>query len=110
MKVLSVACLLLTATHLASGNENDSRLKNGVYKSPTGQCSVTLSGNAMGGHKLLQLPTSAQMQDVSGLDWLTDSKLVYSVSPIYGQPGIYVYDCVRQKNRRIVAPRNIGGY
>jgi len=61
----------------------------------------------MGGHKVLQLPHSVQVQDVSGVAWKSGSELIYSVSPIYGQPGIYVYDCIHQKNTRIVAPRNL---
>jgi hypothetical protein len=60
----------------------------------------------MGGYKVLQLRDSVQVPDVSGLSWIDPHTLVYSVSPIYGRPGIYVYDCIDKRIRRIVAPTN----
>ncbi len=56
---------------------------------------------------MLELTGSAPVRDVSGLAWLSGSMLAYSVSPIYGKPGIYVYDCVGQKSTGIVAPKNV---
>jgi hypothetical protein len=61
----------------------------------------------MGGYKVLELPNLVQVEDVSGLVWRDGSQLVYSVSPIYGKPGIYLYDCRVQKSTRIVAPKNV---
>src|SRR4051812_13968573 len=108
MKLLRIVVVLLAATHPVSGQNSESNLEAGIYKSPTGQYHATLSVSPFGGYKVLQLPNSVQIQDVSGVLWINDSMLVYSVSPIYGLPGIFTYDCTQQKIARIVAPRRVG--
>lgn len=37
--------------------------------------------------------TSMKFSDVNGVLILEDHKLIFSVSPVYGKPGIYQYDC-----------------
>jgi len=38
---------------------------------------------------------------------LENDELAYSVSPIYGKPGIFIFDCIAKKTRRIAAPRHL---
>jgi hypothetical protein len=63
----------------------------------------------MGGYSILSLGSKNvdTIHDVTGIAWATPNMLVYSVSPIYGKPGIYIYDCIGQASRQIVAPKNM---
>jgi hypothetical protein len=65
----------------------------------------------MGGFRQLFLkrggvPDVHLSDDVTGIAWFSDSELVYTVSPVYGVPGVYVVDCSNQtaKPVRLVAP------
>jgi len=42
---------------------------------------------------------------VTGIAWISENKLLYSVSPIYGIPGIFVFDCRKMKAKRILGPK-----
>jgi hypothetical protein len=44
------------------------------------------------------------VEDVTGIAWMTDNLLVYSVSPIYGKPGIFKYDYRTRKSVVVVKP------
>ena len=65
----------------------------------------------MGGHTLLLLPSKAPqrqvIEDVSGVAYLRNDSLVFTVSPIYGKPGIFIYDCMSKRKTRIVKPHTI---
>lgn len=107
--------LLLAASLKAPGWGRASQevpvLKSGVYKSPTGKCVVRVMISPKGGHKILHLTNGLEdVSDVSGLGWLSRSSLAYSVSPVYGKPGIYVYNCDQKRVARIVAPRKTDGH
>ncbi len=80
--------------------------KPGVYNSPGGSCQVSLSISEFGGYLNLTVDSgNAQVvRDVTGVAWATENVLVYTVSPIYGQPGVYLFDCVSRQTTRIVAP------
>lgn len=65
----------------------------------------------MGGFRQLLLerggvPHVHIADDVTGIAWLSNSVLVYTVSPVYGVPGVYVVDCggPTAKPVRLVAP------
>jgi hypothetical protein len=45
--------------------------------------------------------------DVTGMAWVGGHTFVYTTSPIYGVPGVYVCRCGSNKAKRIVAPRTI---
>jgi hypothetical protein len=46
-------------------------------------------------------------EDVSNLLWLPNERgLVYAVSPVYGVPGIYLFDARIGTTRRVVGARN----
>jgi hypothetical protein len=83
----------------------------GDYLSPDGSCDATLSIAAMGGFRILTVSKSAKLrlkvQDVTGMAWIGGHTLVYTSSPLYGVPGVYVYSCGSESAKRIVAPRTI---
>lgn len=82
---------------------------HGEYIQQIGDCRMTLKNSSMGGYSVLSVNHlgTKEIDDVTGLDWVSPTLLVYTVSPIYGKPGVYVYDCVEHKSKRIVAPKNI---
>ncbi|MBW2058022.1 MAG: hypothetical protein JRJ26_11050 [Deltaproteobacteria bacterium] len=47
------------------------------------------------------------VRDITGIAWISKHYLIYSVSPIYGQPGIFLLDCRSLETKTIVGPRNI---
>jgi len=78
----------------------------GVVRSPGGKGSVILAAASNGGFEVLSYgEPPRQVEDVSAVVWISDSKLAYSVSPIYGKPGIYVLDCADNRIRQIVGPK-----
>lgn len=48
----------------------------------------------------------SEAKDVTGIAWISDNDLVYTVSPIYGQPGIFLFDCASMQTKRILGPKN----
>jgi hypothetical protein len=82
----------------------------GPSSSRGGRCEVELRTNPLGGANDLFLVTqgtksSLIQEDVNGMAWISDSVLAFTVSPIYGQSGVYVFDCKTRKLKRIVRPR-----
>jgi hypothetical protein len=47
---------------------------------------------------------STVVGDVTAIAWMTDYLLAYSVSPIYGKPGIFKYDYRSGKSEVVVKP------
>lgn len=80
----------------------------GVYKSPDGSCSATVSVNLMGGQTELKVANHL-VSDVTGALWIPPHDLIYSVSPVYGMPGIYLYSCRSAKTHMLVAPKHRTG-
>jgi len=84
---------------------------SGVYESHKGNCMISLELSDKGGHAGLMLPSKAHQEqiinDVTAVAYLTNDSLVFTVSPIYGNPGVYIYDCVSKQMKRIVNPRTI---
>lgn len=82
-----------------------------VYQIQKGRCRISLEMSDMGGFQILNLPSKAKrkikVDDVTGIAYRTNDSLVFTVSPIYGSPGVYIYDCVLNQKRRIVNPRTI---
>jgi hypothetical protein len=81
----------------------------GESKSPDGGCVVQLRANPLGGALDLSLGTKRKrvFHDVNGMAWLSGSILVFTVSPVYGKPGIYTFDCKSDQTKRIVSPRTL---
>jgi len=83
----------------------------GVYEARKGKCDVSLRVSGMGGHTVLLLPSSAPqkqvIEDVSGVVYRSNDSLVFTVSPVYGKPGIFLYDCMSKRKKQIVKPQTI---
>ena len=96
---------LLPYVAAGAGPEGGS-LQTGQHRSPGGACEVRISVSAENGaHELfLVRPKSALVtEDLSGAMWRDANTLVYSVSPIYGRPGLFALDCRTAHSRTIVA-------
>ena len=82
-----------------------------VYETQKGRCTISLEVSDMGGHTLLALPSKAHpkevIKDVTGVAYRSNESLVFTVSPLYGRPGIYAYDCVSKQKKQIVKPRTV---
>jgi hypothetical protein len=111
--VLSFVVLLgaarLDAQTANPGARDDRQIiqEPGTFWSPDGKCAVSLSRNPLGGHLTMSTDraTKRDVVDVSGVAWLTNRILVYTVSPIYGKPGVFTLTCPSMRITRIVAPR-----
>ncbi len=81
----------------------------GEFVSPNRKCHATLMVSSMGGFLILTLEgdPSRQAKDVTGMVWISDGMLVYTTSPIYGNPGVYVYSCESRQTKLIVRPRTL---
>lgn len=79
----------------------------GDYASPTNECSMSLTSSASGGAIELKLGDESVAQDVSGVAWVDGHTLAYTVSPIYGMPGLYVVNCRSREIQTLVGPRTI---
>lgn len=81
----------------------------GSYYSKRGKCPITIVVNAEGGFKQLLLESDLSkneiVNDVTSAAYFSDELLVFSTSPLYGDPGIFVYDCSLKNIKRIVAPQ-----
>lgn len=87
--------------------------KAGVYLSPDGQCEVSLKTSEMGGFLILSAAKKNgqhgpdAINDITGIAWLNGNRLLYTVSPIYGVPGVYLFNCKSMQTRTVLRPRNI---
>jgi hypothetical protein len=85
----------------------------GEYVSPSGVCTALLKTSSLGGFLVLTVKTrsnkSTTIKDITGMAWTGIDKLVYTTSPVYGSPGVYIYGCNSNRLRRIIAPHNIDG-
>jgi len=87
--------------------------REGVYASPNGKCEASLTINELGGFLSLTIRRkgderdSCLVDDITGIVWISENELIYTVSPIYGQPGVFLYDCNLFETKRIVGPRTI---
>jgi hypothetical protein len=75
--------------------------------SPSGACEVTTATSGMGGAKELSLRRGSSSipvaKDVTAMLWRSPNHLLYSVSPVYGIPGLFELDCKTSKSKTIVA-------
>jgi len=87
----------------------------GVYVTQVGRCPISMTISGMGGFTVLVLPSQGKktrnIEDVTGVAYLPSDALIVTVSPMYGRPGIYRYDCLSQQLKQLVRPRTINkGY
>lgn len=96
------------APQVKSGAGGRQVLKSvGVSVSPNGTCRAVLKTSQLGGFLVLTLDKNAnrRVNDVTGMAWVSNDALLYTTSPIYGEPGVYLYSCGSNRIKRIVAPR-----
>ena len=83
----------------------------GQYRSADGKCLAEVTVSGMGGFKELALfsgkGVSRSIRDVTGLAFIGESTLVYTVSPIYGKPGVFKYNCATRKITVLARPVTI---
>lgn len=48
---------------------------------------------------------SITVKDVTGVAFAGDAKVVYTVSPVYGKPGVFLFDCASRRLVTLVRPR-----
>ena len=90
-----------------AASADEGLLPIGEHRSRGGDCEVRILTSAEGGGRDLSIvrPKSALVaQDVTGAIWRDSMTLVYSVSPIYGRPGIFELDCQSGHHRTVVPP------
>lgn len=105
--------LLVLLSHegnaIAQGKLLKAQNKPGIYLSKNKDCQFELSVSGMGGFLVLSAgPVNQEpkikIDDVSGVVWLSENEIIYSVSPIYGRPGIYLLDCRTGTIKVLVKP------
>jgi len=102
--ILPIVVVLLAS----SGRFKEAIKQAGSYNNEKESCPVRITISARGGFHQLQLPAHRDVvKDVTAIIMLENDELAYSVSPIYGKPGIFIFDCIAKKTRRIVAPRHL---
>lgn len=110
---LGIAALMLSQSGRVGSQQSTERKVfrvAGEYTSATGKCKAALTPNSMGGFLILTLTGNASkaivQDDVTGIAWVDGGSLVFTASPVYGNPGVYVYSCGKGRVTRIVDPRN----
>jgi hypothetical protein len=59
----------------------------------------------MGGFRVLRV-AGRDVPDVTAAGCLSATVVAYSVSPLYGEPGVYIYDFTDRRERRLVSAEN----
>ena len=83
----------------------------GEYFSKNHSCYFEIYSHENGGFNVLSIRLDKQtplmeVADITGVIWDSPNKLIYSVSPIYGFPGIFIFDCSDKQSRTIVKAIN----
>ena len=105
--------LNLVFVSLTYGGTSIAKKEPGVYVSANGRCRAELKVAPMGGFLQLYLRLNESVfthiaDDVTGLAWATPTSLVYSASPIYGTPGVFLVTCTSNpRTKMLVGPTNI---
>ena len=123
IKILLISTLcILFANYVAAKDLPNKRVtyvpigqvvaKPGIFQPRNGKCQAELLTSGFGGFTILSIRqmdslVAQEIKDVTGIAWVTESLLIYTVSPIYGNPGVYIFNCTSKEIKRIVAPRNI---
>jgi hypothetical protein len=83
----------------------------GTYLSPDRTCEASLTVASMGGFLVLTTGRRGRrrlkVDDITGMAWVSSHTLAYTVSPMYGVPGVYVYVCDGGRAKRIVSPQTL---
>ncbi len=104
--------LLPESSVMISGGPFQVAKTPGVFRSPAGDCEASIDIAEMGGFLILSVTRSqdkkySSARDVTGAIWVGKHELVYTISPIYGKPGLYLIHCPTMVERRIVSPQTL---
>lgn len=77
----------------------------GSFRSKSSECTFSMRRSGMGEGLILHLPRKKPVIDVTGATFYGAAELVYSVSPIYGSPGVFKFNCKSGITSVIVKPR-----
>jgi hypothetical protein len=107
LAIIAGGSSLQAAPTKPDGGPNEVVWRQGEFASPDGKCRATLSISSMGGFLILTIDKQPnhEVDDVTGMMWVSGGTLVYTTSPIYGIPGVWVYSCGSNRTARIVKPR-----
>src|ERR1700731_3729849 len=119
MKPALLASLWLTigncffASHVYSDSAGAIRQPGVVVSTPNGACMASLKTSSQGGFLELYIGHDQDhlahvAEDVTGIAWASPTSLVFSVSPVYGSPGIFLATCSdKPQVKMLVGPKNI---
>lgn len=112
-----VSCMPVDLGTSATRNLRVGEVTNqqGEYQSPDGKCKALLKINSTGGYKVLSINLPSKdnshdgiiANDITGMAWIRGDELVYTVSPIYGRPGIFLFNCSSMNAKQILGPKTI---
>jgi len=114
MKRLFLAILVVLGLGMGASANSEQCLSGQVWSPDRGlYLCVTIA--SMGGYKTATIfkhdKAIFEVKDVTAFFWVSNTAIIYSVSPIYGLPGIFIFDTGTQKISRVVCPKVFGqGY
>ena len=86
----------------------------GSYLSADNKCTAILTKSKDAGFLKLYLKVTHEnpyfvADDITGLSWINTHALVYSSSPVYGRPGVFLVTCDYKSHQptTLVSPTNI---
>jgi hypothetical protein len=113
--VLFLAGCVSTSPEVSAGSSAIGRVikQPGTFQPAHGKCKAMITVSEVGGFKQLTITRVAdqnskdrlEVKDVSGITWIAGDQLVYTVSPIYGKPGVFLFDCASLQAKRILGPK-----
>jgi hypothetical protein len=83
----------------------------GSYNLPDGSCAFSIKNSPKGNFKQLSFPTgkgqSKDVDDLTGVAFSSERYLVFTIGPMYGHAGIFLYNCVGKSINQILAPSHV---
>jgi hypothetical protein len=108
LAIIAGGSSLQAAPTKPDGGANEVVRRPGEFASPDGKCRAALKiSSSMGEFLVLTFDKQPndEVDDITGMMWVSGDTLVYTTSPIYGIPGVWVYSCGSNRTTRIVKPR-----
>jgi hypothetical protein len=112
----AVLSTIVVASSASGCEEVQATNAPGDLSAPGGACTARVTVSPMGGWFQLSVlagsgETRSLADDVNGIAWIDADTLVYAVSPIYGKPGIFSFECGSTgEPKRLVAPVTFNDY
>jgi hypothetical protein len=94
----------------ARAGNSDLFSEPGVVRAPNGHCEASITQSPRTGFKVLVITRlrdgrreqALQARGVTGTVWMANDKLVYSLGPRQGTPGVFFFDCASGEHKRLV--------